>query len=414
MPKQSFRHLRTAGAILAAALALNPTAEAAFEMVPDIMLTLGTTDNPRLRPGAKDDAPYSELSLQATFSSFNERGEFYVRPQIVASDYSTDEDSNLDSDDYFLRAFVEHRWTTTAIGFDADYSHEKIIDSDLFETIPNDPDLPDLEDSETGAILYQDEKRERVILAPYVSFAPSERSEFRVGGRYIDTQYSTPLGPDLSRTDYTESRLNLTFSRDLNQRHELSGRVYFSNYETQSLRQNTTDTTGVEAILTSRLSETWTAEITAGILYSDYLINPVIQPTMSDSVTNPRIEFALRKRSERTSLNLNLGRTVLPTSTGNMMQRDELNIYADQRLKERLSFFSGLRMGQLVPIGDVNALDEREYFRFEVGLEWRAARRLRLRTTFGNTLQRYPEEMLDDAKANHLTVSFSYVGLSRQ
>jgi hypothetical protein len=97
-----------------------------------------------------------------------------------------------------------------------------------------------------------------------------------------------------------------------------------------------------------------------------------------------------------------------------MMQRDELNIYADQRLKERLSFFSGLRMGQLVPIGDVNALDEREYFRFEVGLEWRAARRLRLRTTFGNTLQRYPEEMLDDAKANHLTVSFSYVGLSRQ
>jgi hypothetical protein len=396
---------------LAAAMTAFGTVEAAWEFIPEIGLTAQSNNNPRLEPDYDDSSGNSNLSVQATLSTLSERSRFYVRPRIESSRYAESEFEDLESDDYYLRVSGEYQWPTSRLGFDADLRSEAVIASEVLNVIPSDPDVPDLIDSEPGRIVFANQDREVYVIQPYFETDFSERSNFRVGARYLETDYTGGDAPGFDRTDYSDASMNLTYTRERSERTNLSARLYASQYETDA-QANTTDTLGIEGVLRRSLSEPWTLELGLGFEHSDFHIDSIVATASSDE--NPTFRLALQRRTQLATLNLNVGRRVAPSSSGFVMELTELYIYSRQQTSQRMAVFGGLRMGEAETIGTAGADNDRAYSRFDIGLEWRVARRLYVQLEYIRAYERYSDALSLDASSEMGSVNLVYRGESRR
>jgi hypothetical protein len=392
-------------------------ARAAWDVVPAAGLSAETEENPLLNPDILRTNMSTATSLVmgagATIANFNERGFLSVEPSVVVYRYSDSTYSSLDGNDSFFRASGEYRWQTVSAGFNSNYSRERLLSSELVDVDPDgDPDTDDPDTGDTGRLVFIDEHRERFYANPYVRFRVSERNSLQFDVTTYDVAYS---GGDLAfRTGYENTRFSAGIYRNPDERNLVSAVMSVETYQADGTR-NTTDTVTIEGAFARPLTELWTLNLAAGVLRSEFEYLANTQQVTARATTDYTMRVGMRRRAQRSRMNLDFVRNVYPSASGFSSIRRELRMYYDRTLTQRVTARFGVRLNETKSLGDVNIQDNREYARAEIDFEWALKPVLFLQAGFGYTAQDFTEDLIPQkADSNSIYVGMTYRGLSRR
>ncbi len=104
-----------------------------------------------------------------------ERGNLFLEPRVRGEQYSGAENEDLNGTDTFFRARGDHEWAQASLEFALDYDQQDIKDAEVTDAFPDDPDIDDPTDPDTGLLII-DEDRKRLFVAPSLEVQISERS----------------------------------------------------------------------------------------------------------------------------------------------------------------------------------------------------------------------------------------------
>ena len=401
---------KTAAAFFGFALAT--ASHAAWDTIPQIELSANHDDNLRLLP---DDLPLDggddSMTLDGRFRAAfaGERGSLFVEPRVRAEQYSATQNDDLNGTDTFFRMRGDHEWTQASLEFALDYDQQDIKDAEVTDAFPDDPDIEDPTDPDTG-LLVIDEDRKRLYVGPSLAVQVSERSSLVFAGQVLDVSYT---GADFEgRVDFTDTEVSAGILRRVDDRNEVSARLISSEY-VADLNENVTTTFGVEGTFDRSLSRDWSFNLQAGVSRSDYsFLNDQLQ-TVDNADTSFTYQLGFRQRTERNTINIDLARDTSPNSGGFLTLRDELHIYVSRAMTQRLRGEIGLRVYGSETLDDVVANDERDYWRMDMGMEWSINEQLFLNGGYAFTMQEFAEESTD-ASSNQVWLGLVYRGRARQ
>jgi hypothetical protein len=340
--------------------------------------------------------------------NYGERGFAYIEPRVRADIYGDNTDSDLDGEDLFVRAAARYRWQAAIAGLRLKFDQVSILRSEIINAIPDDPDEDDPPPVETGELQNFDQDRRRMTLLPFAQFNLSERSSFRLSGRFNDVSYTGP--PTENRSDFQSSEISLGLERRVDDRTRVTARVFTTAYEAD-LNANTTDSIGIEGLFTRPLSETWSFSLSAGVQRNEFSF--VEGGNVVDNAdSNPTYGLSFRNRAERTTWNIDLRRQISPNGSGYVVVRDEFRVFADRQLTARLSGRLGLRAFATGTVGDVRPGSDRDDFRLESRLEWAFTQRFLINGGINFTSRKFSSQGTD-ADSNELYLGVTYRGLER-
>ena len=389
-------------------------AEAAWEFLPRAEVRAESNDNLRLAPDNTldiENASRTRLEARARLTNFNERGNIYFEPRIRSDSYGETENSDLEGTDIFLRGRGEYRWETLALGFRSDYDKQDVRDAEITGATPEDPDIDDPIDPDTGVLSVIEQDRERTVFTPYAEVQVSERSALLFEARLMDVSYSA--AQLTNRSNFTDTEFSAGIVRRVDARNEVSARVYSSQYEAET-NFNTTETVGVQGNFTRPLGRGWTFDLTAGVNRSDYSFVNEQNQVVVNADTSFTYGLGFRQRTERSSLNIDLLRRNNPNSNGFLTLRDEVRVYLRRAMSERLTGGLAVRTYRTQTLDDVVQNDQRDYMRVELELQWALNQRMSINGGYAFTTQEFQAATRDDATSNMLFVGFQYQGIARQ
>jgi hypothetical protein len=391
-------------------------ASAAWEIVPDLELALEARDNARLNAGSAllpdDDDGSTRMLFNGHFTMANvgPRGDLFIEPRIRTDAYADSEDAELESDDLFLDMRGERRWRTATAGLRSYFSKESILYSEVLEAEPVDPDFDDPVAVDTGRLVRFDQDRDRVTLSPYVDVNISERSSLLFEARYLDIGYS---GAAVSgRTDFNDTMFATGIVRQIDDRNRATAKLIVSNFEA-SANDNDTDTIGVEGSFSRVISDVWTFMLTTGLRRSDITFRDAQLAFVEDVDTNFALNLGFRKRSERSTLNLDVRRLIDPNSSGFLEQRDEFRVSVRRQMSPTLTGGLAFRAIDTNVLGDAATYASRDYARIDMYLEWALTQAWSVGVNYDSIYQKF-EDDTRDANSNSVSVSLGYRGLSRR
>lgn len=387
---------------------------AAWEVVPDLSLRVHARDNPRLNVdgvvGAEDDDSATSMQFNGRFAFANvsPRSELFVEPRIRTDAYADRADEELESDDLFLDVRGERRWQRTTAGLRGYFSQESILYSELVEAAPLDPNVEDPIAVDTGRLVRFDQDRDRVTLAPYIAVQISARSRLLLDARHLDISYSGPAVG--GRSDITDNLFSLGIERRIDERNRATARLFASRFEADA-NFNDTDTIGVEGSFARVISDVWTFLLSTGLRRSDIEFRNNAGVFEDDVDTNFALSLGFRKRSDRSTLNLDIQRLIDPNSSGYLEQRDEFRIALRRQMSPTLTGGVALRLIESGALGGVFST-KRDYARINLSLEWALTASWALGVSYDSIYQKF-DGQADDATSNGISVGVNYRGLSR-
>jgi hypothetical protein len=421
LPSRSRWPSRFAGFALAASLAFGlawapfRAAEAAWEIVPDVSMFVATDDNVLVNENEVRDASSVVADAEVTFASYNERSQFIFAPRIVVDRYVDEEASEFDTQDTHLFASGSHVWERSAVGFRMNYADEIIINSELAEAIPDDPDLVPGEDftdpdPATGRLTFFDNERARLELRGNVDLAIAERNQLRMEIRQQDVEYTGSV--DAERSDFDNTAYSLALIREVDERNTVTARVTVSRFQVPANR-NTTDSTLVEGSFTRPIAPTWMAYVTGGVQRSQYEFLRG-GSFVENSAASTILTVGLRKRSERTRWNFDFSHNTQPWGNGYLAKRDNARVYVTHQFSQRFTGRAGVRFTKTTTLDDVEVNDDREYTRFDFGFEYALSPTMYLSGGYDFIKQEFVNEDDADGEKNAFYFGFTYRGLSQR
>jgi opacity protein-like surface antigen len=371
-----------------------------------------TDDNLRVLPenqplSGGSDGTSVDARLRAT--STGPRGSFYVEPRLRRDQYSGDENEDLNGIDRFLRTQGSYDWTQVALGFFASYDRQDMKDAELTEAVPDDPNLGDPVDPDTGLVVV-DEDRIRTLIRPTLDIRLSDRSSLLLESDLLDVSYTGE--ESRGRVNFTDTRFSTGIRRQVDARNEVIARLIASEFAAD-FNNNETRTFGVQGNFNRELSRDWRFSLAAGVNRSDYsFVNPSLEP-VENADTSFTYQVGLRQRTERNTINIDISREAAPNSGGFLTLRDQLRVYVSRAFTQRLRGEVGARNYTTKTLDDVVTDDERDYLRVDLGIEWAMTEQLFVNGGYAFTSQKFGDEA-DDASSNQVFIGFSYRGRSRQ
>jgi hypothetical protein len=410
-PVKSMMRGAPALSLVAAMTALwHTAAEAAWDFVPQVGLLVDSNDNPRLEYNDENEAARTVVDARVTLSNFGERGSIYLEPRIRANSYADDDDKELENDDVFIRSYGQYGWRTVTSGFFAEFQNRSIQSSEFISATPEDPDLPPAPDLGTGELVFFNQEQDSTWLSPFVDYEISNRSNLRFELQSMDVSYS---GPQTSRRgDFRDKRLYAGIVRHVDERTDVSARVYVGEFE-GDVNRNQTDSAGVEGRFTRPISEIWSFSVGAGVQRSDFRFYDDDNRLVDNATSSVLASVDFRQRSELRTLNVGLGREIYPSGSGFLSEVTQLNMFVEQQFSPRLTGRFGVRYDDISELDEVRTIDKRDYTRVEVEFRWALTMRLWLIGGYQLTAQSFGEQPTVDAESNAIFFGINYRGLSR-
>lgn len=402
-----------AAVVASAMLLLVVRAEAETEVVPSFSLLSRSEDNARLVEDTSTTDSSSSIVLNADLdvTVFNQRGFLEIQPSLESNAYSDAQNADLEGVDRFLQGRGEYEWQRSRVGFRMDYRREAVIRSELpdFEDPDFDDDIDDPAGGDSGRLVFLDQDRTRLSLRPYVGFEISERSEFRFQADLINVDYSAT--DSLARTGFDNTDFSASIIRRASERSRVTATLHVGSYESIA-NVNNTDSVAITGTISRQVSDLWSVNLDAGVGRSDYYYE-----TFSGPVDNASVDYSIgvraRRRSERTQFQVSVGHEQEPSSTGFLVNRNEVRVYLDHDLKPRLSTRFALRASDYSTVGDEAPLNDRQYLRAEFSISWDMTRRWEIRGGYNYTSQDFTREISNQRSSHALFVGIGYQGLSR-
>lgn len=398
------------GAGCAVAGGFLPLAHAAWDTVPVVGLTTEVDDNARLVLLDQPTSTRTALDARYRLRAFSDRGEAFIEPRIVTDSYADPVDEELESDDLFLLTRAIYDFGSTNVEFQSDYRRESVLRAEIGDAISDDPELgPDTIDTGGGTLGTFTDERERLDLAFNAEFTLSQRTNFRVETSRIDVAY--PDSVSAIRTPFDNNTVAAVLTRLVDERNNVSARIYFSDFHAVR-NDNNTDAWGVQGAFTRPISETWTFLFNAGIARTDYsfLRAGSLFVNADNSFT---FDVGFDKRSQLTQWSIEVGRSINPNSNGFLSQRDDVRVSMDHQFTPRLSLAAGVRGSRLDTVAEAAGDNERDYIRASVEIQWAMTQRWRLTTGFDRVTQTFVDAGGAEASSNAFSIGVRYQGLSQ-
>ena len=255
-----------------------------------------------------------------------------------------DGDSDLDSDDQIFRLRNRYMWEKAAFNLNTGYKRESTL-------------ITELEDS---GILNTDARNRRVQfdIAPSIEYFATEADQLTLGYSFTDVEF--PGSNPLSDTDYEYWATSLGWVRSINERLALLSNVYYTDYEAE-LSDAETQSVGLDLGFSYAFSETLQTRFTAGYRDSDFE-NTVFGVRTSGSEDGSLLAFDLNKEYINSELGINISRTLSPSSSGVVFERDEINLNFDHNFAHNI--FSSIE-GRWFSNESLNSnqnFDDRDYY----------------------------------------------------
>jgi hypothetical protein len=426
---RKLRHTTTLrlGCALASAL---PFAQAfgAWDTVSDITMGVEANDNPRL--GQRNVDQTDELTqerdhtsvralMDARFrlSNFGERGQIYLQPRLRADTYADSVDSDLQRQDGYLYSRGAYKWQRGDAGFNANFSRESILSSEIIDTGLGDlgVDLNGngvIEPVEgTGQLVELDERRNRVSLAPFANFTLSSRSTIGIEASYLDVTYT---GAEIQgRSDISERLFGTHITRTIDERTGATARVYVSDF-TGETTDNETRTVGVEGSFNRHLSEIWSFVFGVGLERSEFSFRTLDNGAVDNADANFTMNLGFTKQTDLSSLDFILRRASDPSASGFLTERDEIQIIYRHQMSERLTVNFGLRALQERALNHSERASGRDVARLSFDIDWAFTPSWSIAFGVDALSQRFVDRLRADGNANVLSVGVIYRGRSRQ
>lgn len=359
-------------------------------MAPRVEASYVYNDNYHLElPGGEIEVSGLQADAAVTFRTVDPRTTVALTPRI-RSTYFPDEPDE-DSTDYFFDALLHDETPRRRMGIEANLSQEDVVRSE-FPGTEVEGDLGDPNDLDSGRIIERN-RRDFIRVAPYFSYAISQRYTFDMDARYIDASYDRTLVG--FQEDFSEMGFRAGPAVRVSPRSSIALRGEVARYETS------TDADAYGAHVE------WTTDYSPTSRFYIRLGGQRTEPEIGDSDSSFIGGIGGRWQSERNRLFLDLTRTVGPVSAGTIVERHQLRFRLDHDISERVTSVLGARLSRNEAIDERSTYPTREYAAANAGIEWRMQRQWALVATYTYRWQEYADEP-SDASANGFLIGVIY------
>ena len=380
--------------ILLATMSAVEAAEWRFE--PELRLAGDFDDNAYLSIRTDADESQSgyiaEASAKAAYKS--EKTNFDIRPTFRRSDYGSN--SDLDSNDGFLDLNFGHETVSGNFRIRGSYDRESVRTAERADTDLDVESPDDILDNDSGRVGVRGE-RERIRVVPSYLYRLTDASSLRLALNYSDVSFDDSLADLL--VDYTDTRVDLSFSRAWSPRFRAIFGGTYRNYQTDE-GFNEVNGVGLTGGIDRELSERSRLRFIVGFENTEVEgASDQLEPVMNVSYV---------RRLKTTSLLAQYRRSISASGSGILGTRDSLNLNFTRELTDRISAGLGARIYSTNAIDEtLGILDERNYVQLRARFTWHLSTTFSLQTDYRYTfLDR--ETLGESANSNQVTVWLNY------
>jgi len=355
-----------------------------WDFEPGVRLGLFYEDNVRLSVRNPESSPGGIAEAYGLLSRSTEASDLSVRAGAISRYYV--DVSELDTTDGSLEAAWAYRTERSEFGLGASFLYDSTLTSE----------------EETTGLVQDRKRRKRFEIAPTWQYDVSERSRLGANFSFVDVSYEDVA--QIVLTDYQFARLGLDGEYDLTERAALVGRLGFDRYDPEEQAFGRTESYGAEAGVSYELSERTTLTALGGVRSAN--TDSGIPGRGDDSSTGPIFEVGFERDYEPGSIRLVIGRSLLPSGRGELLDTTRAALTVSRPVTERLT--ASLRA---VGVRNRNAdeassFNDRDYLSISPSLRWQLGQ-----STWLDLSYRYRNQDRDNvgsADANAVFLGFGH------
>jgi hypothetical protein len=332
--------------------------------------------------------------LRARVEYTSARNMFLVEPRVTVRDYG--DESQFNSDDYFLRSLFMHDGQSSSFSFRANYDRQTVRTAEraVSDIDVDDPD--EITDDDTGRVILEG-VRNKWRLSPGWSYRLSNISRISADLDYFDVGYEDEVTGTLS--DYTDARLNVNYARGFSNVNTALITVTGRRFDTAARSRDITGF-GVLAGFERELSEQMTVTAMIGLEDTDQQGFDA-DPEVVGHVT-------LRRDLDTIRMFARYRRSIMGSGGGRLTIRDALNLNFKRRLNERITAGLGIRAYHSEGIGADISIDDRNYVQLQSTFLWYLSTSLVVEASYRYTISDRSAAIGERANSNQVNLWFVY------
>jgi len=389
---------------LATGVFISPAASAqSWIFDPRIAVQAIYDDNYRLvsTPGQEIEVTGGGIDAELATRKEWQASMFEIAPRIRSTFFP--DESSEESTDYFLNFLGERRTQRTKLGIRGQYADESVVTSELPVADFPDVGLGQPTGGDAGRVSVRN-RRTLYLIQPTLDFDWTERRQLSLEAHYVQADYDDNL---VEQVGYTDTGGSIGIGWNLTQRSTFSIDLLAARYDPDDATGSTTNT---------GLTAEW--RTTPSQVTNFYFRLGGSRAERSSSATDAGVDSSsfnggvgVAWNFQVTQVVIDAIRATVPSSQGEMVDRDELRFRVTRDFSPRFSGFVALRgirsEGVDSDTGTASTIRERKYYTGRTGFEWRMSRQYALEAMYEYKWQEY-EGDADNATSNGVTLSVVY------
>jgi hypothetical protein len=374
------------------ALAALPAHAQDWQFSPEIAAGYEFDDNAELSIRTDDIVELNGLLAEASVDVdyLSETTEFGFTPLVRRRTYSGDPEFDATE----IAARMRYRFETikSTWSIDGRFNRSPVRNAERADDDLDITDPGDIPDDDSGLVQLGGD-RDRLVLRPSWTYRWSNVSSTKLQVDYRDVSYDETF---VFLQPYTDTTLTGNYRYGFSRR--TSGFVEGSVRHYEDEASSEFDTSALVVGMETQVTETFRIRARLGAENIESAVTGI-------SETRPVGELSFIRRLETIRLLAQYRRSISSTGSGNMSERDSINVNFTRDLTERFDAGLGVRAYQNKPI-NLSGLDiggfEREYLQLTARFTWNITRTFSLRTTYQYTVSNRQVEG-ESANSNQIT-----------
>jgi hypothetical protein len=423
----------------------SPAAMAYWELIPHVEAGVTLEDNPRylndstksaaeeVAPGITDNVMGTFVDARLTGSYKTPANEIRLTPEVRKTNYLKS-NKDLNGDTWVVDLLATHNDRRGGVGLSASYRETGVRNSEYESATPDNPNAPPDANGGSGRFA-GDETQTTKEARPFLNYILSPRNSLELSFSTSDVTYdrnaSFALPGDIPNTsayfDYTYEQTALTINHYLNDKNFLQVSLNGGGFESQQPGRpfrNSSDSFGINAAYNRVITPTLSASANVGVTRSSVELRGLqFDPltgtfcpqdalcSASNEDRNLVGDIGLRKRSELTTMNFNVTRSLAPSSNGTEVVRNQFRFYVNRTVTERLSAGAAAVYIDETAVASAERVD-RTYLTIDTTVTWRLTATLSAYGTYTYVSNEYDRTINNSQSTNNrLYLGFSYQGV---
>lgn len=384
--------------VVLAGFAATPLSAADWEISPRVQAGGLYDTNYRLAPEeAEIEVSGALADVQLEFKRATPVTEFTFTPRARATYFPDDKEEN--SEDYFVMLDALRRGQRYEAALRIDLADEDVVSSEQPGT-DIDGGLGEPGVGEGGLAIVRN-RRQLISVVPTLSHEVSQRHSLLYDLRYIDVTFDDRI-PGL-QVPYIDGSAGFGWQWAATERSRLTTRLRGARYDIDDSPERS-DAYSLEFEWGAEATETMQSFLRVGAQNTD-----IVQASGGRNDEVSWIAGAgLRWTGGLSVFFTDLTRTVNPSSSGTIVERDQLRLRLDRAITPRFSFYTGVRGIQDRAVDRTSGYQGREYAIGELGARWRVLQTLAVIFSVDYAWQEFRAAPEEDATSSRAMITFLY------